>query len=57
MIKNMENIKVYSKPQVILKQLLNGECNLLQSHNNSKLLKRLGICSVNNDFYNPIQGA
>lgn len=57
MIKNMENIKVYSKPQDIFRKLLNGECNLLQSHNNSKLLKRLGISSVNNDFYNPIKGA
>ena len=57
MIKNIVDIKVYSKPQAILKKLLNGECNLLQSHNNSKLLKRLEINSVNNDFYNPIQGA
>ena len=60
MIKNMENIvdiKVYSKPQTILKKLLNSECNLLQFHNNSKLIKRLGINSVNNSFYNPIQGA
>ena len=40
MIKNMENIvdiKVYSKPQ--------------------EILKRLGISSVNNSFYNPIIGA
>ena len=64
MIKNMENVnsvvdvKIYSKPQDIFRKLLNGNCNLiLQSHNNSKLLKRLGISSVNNDFYNPIKGA
>ena len=60
MIKNMENIvdiKVYSKPQAILKRLLNDDCNLLQFHNNSKLIKRLGINSVNNSFYNPIIGA
>ena len=57
MIKNIVDIKVYSKPQAILKKLLNGECNLLQFHNNNKLLKRLEINSVNNDFYNPIQGA
>ena len=59
MIKNMENIvdiKVYSKSQDIFRKLLNGECNLLQFHNN-KLLKRLEINSVNNSFYNPIQGA
>lgn len=60
MIENMENIvdvKIHSKPQDIFKQLLNGNCNLiLQSHKNSKLLKKLG-CSVNNSFYNPIQGA
>ena len=60
MIKNMENIvnlKVHTKPQAILKQLINAECNLLQFHNNSKLIKRLGISSVNNSFYNPIIGA
>ena len=57
MIKNIVDIKVYSKPQKIFKQLLNGNCNLLQSHKNSKLIKRLGISSVNNTFYNPIQGA
>lgn len=60
MIKNMENIvdiKVYSKPQDIFMQLLNGDCRvILHSHKNNKLLKRLG-CSVNNDSYNPIQGA
>lgn len=61
MIVNMENIvdvKIYSKPQDIFRKLLNGECNLiLQSHKNSKLIKRLGISSANNTFYNPIQGA
>ncbi len=60
MIENMKNtvdIKVYSKPQDIFKKLLNAECNLLQSHKNSKLIKRLGISSVNNSSYNPIQGA
>lgn len=61
MIKDFENIveiKVHSKPQAILKQLLNNEYRvILQSHKNSNLLKRLGISSVNNIFYNPIQGA
>ena len=61
MIGNMKNIvdlKIYSKPQDIFRKLLNGEFSLiLQSHKNSKLIKRLGISSVNNDFYNPIQGA
>lgn len=59
MIKDLENIvdvKVYSKPQKIFKQLLNDNCNLLQTHKNNKLFKRLG-CSANNTFYNPIQGA
>lgn len=54
MIENIVDIKVHTKPQAIL---LNAECNLLQFHNNSKLLKRLGISSVNNSSYNPIQGA
>ena len=45
MIKNIVDIKVYSKPQAILKQLLNGECNLLQSHKNKRLFKRLGLRS------------
>lgn len=58
MIKNIVDIKVYSKPQDIFKQLLNAEFSLiLQSHKNNKLIKRLGISSVNNDFYNPIKGA
>ena len=57
MIKNIVDIKVYSKPQDIFRKLLNGDYNLLQSHNNSKLIKRLGISSVNNSSYNPIQGA
>ena len=57
-MKNIVDVKVYSKPQDIFKQLLNAEFSLiLQSHKNSKLIKRLGISSVNNDFYNPIQGA
>lgn len=61
MMENLENIvdiKIHTKPQNILRHLLNGECNLLlQSHKNSKLLKRLGISRVNNIFYNPIIGA
>ncbi len=58
MIKNIVDIKVYSKPQDIFKKLLNAEFSLiLQSDKNSKLIKRLGISSVNNSFYNPIQGA
>ena len=57
-MKNIVDIKVYSKPQDIFKQLLNAEFSLiLQSHKNSNLLKRLGVSSVNNDSYNPIQGA
>ena len=57
-MENIVDIKVYSKPKNILKHLLNGDCSLiLQSHKNSNLLKRLGISSVNNSFYNPIQGA
>ena len=57
-MKNIVDIKVYSKPQDIFKQLLNAEFSLiLHSHKNSNLLKRLGISSVNNSFYNPIQGA
>ena len=64
MIENLKNVnsvvdvKVYSKPQDIFRKLLNGEFSLiLQSHKNNKLIKRLGISSVNNSFYNPIQGA
>lgn len=56
-MKKIVDVKIYSKPQDIFRKLLNGECNLLQSHKNSKLIKRLGISSVNNSFYNPIQGA
>ena len=56
-MKNIVDVKIYSKPQDIFRKLLNGESNLLQSHKNSKLIKRLGISSVNNSFYNPIQGA
>lgn len=57
-MKNIVDVKVYSKPQEIFKQLLNAEFSLiLQSDKNSKLIKRLGISSVNNSFYNPIQGA
>ena len=57
-MKNIVDVKVYSKPQDIFKQLLNAEFSLiLQSHKNNKLIKRLGISSVNNSFYNPIQGA
>ena len=58
MIENIVNIKIHSKPQDIFKKLLNAEFSLiLQSDKNSKLIKRLGISSVNNSFYNPIQGA
>jgi hypothetical protein len=61
MIGNMENIvdvKIHTKPQDIFRKLLNGNCNLiLQSHKNSNLVKKLGISSVNNDFYNPIKEA
>ena len=57
-MENIVDIKVYSKPKNILKHLINGDCSLiLQSHRNSKLLKRLRISSANNDSYNPIQGA
>lgn len=59
MTENLENIvdiKIHTKPQVILKRLLSGDCNLLQSYKNSKLQKRLR-CSVNNDFYTPLEGA
>ena len=58
MIENIVDLKIHSKHQDIFKKLLNAEFSLiLQSHKNSNLLKRLGISSVNNDFYNPIQGA
>lgn len=61
MIGNTEHVvdvKIHSKPQDIFRKLLNAEFSLiLQSHRNSKLIKRLGISSVNNTFYNPIQGA
>ena len=57
-MENIVDIKIHTKPQNILRHLLNGECSLiLQSNKNSKLLKRLGISSVNNISYNPIQGA
>jgi hypothetical protein len=39
------DLKVHSKPQVIFKQLLYGDCNLLQNHRNKKLFKRLGMKS------------
>ena len=56
-MKNIVDVKVYSKPQDIFKKLLNAEFSLiLHSHKNHKLFKKLG-CSVNNSFYNPIQGA
>ena len=58
MMENIVDIKIHSKPQDIFKKLLNAEFSLiLQSDKNSKLIKRLGISSVNNDSYNPIQGA
>ena len=38
--------KIHSKPQIIFKQLINGECNqILQSHKNKRLFKRLGLKS------------
>ena len=56
-MKNIVDLKIYSKPQDIFRKLLNGEFSLiLQSHKNKKLFDKLG-CSVNNSFYNPIQGA
>lgn len=61
MTENLENIvdiKIHTKPQVILKRLLSGDCNqILQLRKNSSLFKRLGVSRANNDFYNPIQGA
>jgi hypothetical protein len=39
------DLKVHAKPQVIFKQLLHGDCNLLQNHRNKKLFKRLGMKS------------
>ena len=45
-IKNIVDVKVYSKPQAILKKLLNSECSqILQSHKNKRLFKRLGLRS------------
>ena len=35
--------QIHSKPQIIFRQLLHGECNLLQNQKNKKLFKRLGI--------------
>jgi hypothetical protein len=45
--KNMiEETKIHSKPQIIFKQLINGECNqILQSHKNKRLFKKLGLRS------------
>jgi hypothetical protein len=38
--------QIHSKPQVILKQLINGECNqILQSYKNKRLFKKLGLRS------------
>ncbi len=39
------DLEIHSKPQIIFKQLLNGDCNLLQNHKNKRLFKRLGIKS------------
>lgn len=42
------DLKIHSKPQVIFKQLINGECNtILQNHKNNRLVKRLGLKSWN----------
>ena len=38
--------KIHSKPQIIFKQLINGESNQIsQSHKNRRLLKNLGLRS------------
>ena len=38
--------QIHSKPQVIFKKLINGECNQIsQSHKNKRLFKKLGIRS------------
>lgn len=38
--------QIHSKPQIIFKQLINGECNqILQSHKNKRLFKKLGLRS------------
>ena len=38
--------QIHGKPQVIFKQLINGECSqILQSHKNKRLFKRLGLKS------------
>lgn len=38
--------QIHSKPQVIFKQLINGECNqILQSYKNKRLFKKLGLRS------------
>ena len=40
------NTQIHSKPQVILKQLINGECNqILQNYKNKRLFKKLGLRS------------
>ncbi len=58
-MENIVDIKIHTKPKNILRHILNGEGSLiLQSHRNSRLFKRLGISrTINNTFYNPIQGA
>ena len=38
--------QIHSKPKVILKQLINGDCNqILQSNKNKRLFKKLGLRS------------
>ena len=40
------NTQIHSKPQVILKQLINDECNqILQNYKNKRLFKKLGLRS------------
>lgn len=57
-LENIVNIKIHSKPQAILKKLLNADCNqILQLRKNSSLFKRLGVSRANNDFYTPLEGA
>lgn len=57
-MENIVDLKIHTKPQNILRHLINGECSLiLQSYKNRKLIKRLGISKANNDFYNPLMEA
>ena len=45
-MKNIVDVKVYSKPQDIFKHLLNGDYRvILHSHKNKRLFKKLGLRS------------